>query len=67
MKELNDRGGVFAFEDVLAEIRSRDARDIGRTAAPLVAANDAVVIDTSGMEIDEAVEAAIGVADRARS
>ena len=43
---------------VLAEVRERDARDMGRADAPLRAAADAVVIDTSSMGIDEAVEAA---------
>lgn len=50
---------------VLAEVRERDARDMGRADAPLKAAEDAVVIDTSAMGIAEAVEAACAVvADR---
>jgi cytidylate kinase len=43
---------------VLAEVRDRDARDMGRADAPLRTAADAVVIDTSAMAIDEAVKAA---------
>ena len=43
---------------VLAEVRERDARDMGRADAPLCAAPDAVVIDTSAQTISEAVEAA---------
>jgi cytidylate kinase len=43
---------------VLAEVRDRDARDMGRADAPLRAAADALVIDTSAMAIDEAVKAA---------
>lgn len=43
---------------ILAEVRERDARDMGRAEAPLRPAADAVVIDTSHMEIDEAVLAA---------
>lgn len=46
---------------VLAEVRDRDARDMGRADAPLRAADDAVVIDTSAMGIDEAVDAACAV------
>jgi cytidylate kinase len=46
---------------VLAEVRARDARDIGRAEAPLRAAEDAVVIDTSGLGIEAAVEAACRV------
>ncbi len=43
---------------VLAEVRERDARDMGRADAPLKPAADAVVIDTSAMAIDAAVAAA---------
>lgn len=46
---------------VLAEVRERDARDMGRADAPLKPAEDAVLIDTSAMGIDEAVSAAIAV------
>jgi cytidylate kinase len=44
---------------VLAEVRERDARDMGRADAPLRAAEDALVIDTSELGIDEAVAMAI--------
>lgn len=47
--------------NVLTEVRERDARDMGRPDAPLSAAMDAVVIDTSDMSIDEAVQAACKV------
>ncbi len=43
---------------VLAAVKERDARDMGRADAPLRPAADAVVIDTTTMAIDEAVEAA---------
>lgn len=43
---------------VLAEVRERDARDMGRADAPLVAAADALVIDTSALDADQAVAAA---------
>lgn len=50
---------------VLAEVRERDARDMGRADAPLKPAADAVLIDTSTLGIDEAVAAACTlVADR---
>lgn len=52
---------------VLAEVRERDARDMGRADAPLRAAEDAVVIDTSAMGIDEAVEAACAAVEAALS
>jgi len=46
---------------VLAEVRERDARDMGRADAPLRAAADAVQIDTSDMGIEDAVDAACAV------
>ena len=46
---------------VLAEVRERDARDMGRADAPLRAAEGAVVLDTSAMGIEEAVGRAIAV------
>ena len=46
---------------VLADVVERDARDMGRADAPLVAAQDAVVIDTSVLSIDEAVAQAVAV------
>jgi cytidylate kinase len=49
---------------VLAEVRERDARDMGRADAPLRAAGDALVLDTSKMGIDEAVAAAIAAVER---
>jgi cytidylate kinase len=49
---------------VLAEVIARDARDTGRADAPLRAAPDALVIDTSAMGIDEAVAAACAAVER---
>lgn len=46
---------------VLAEVRERDARDMGRADAPLRAAADAVVLDTSAMTVEEAVARAISL------
>ncbi len=53
--------GASDFETVLAEIKARDLRDSQRATAPLVAAKDAMVIDTSGMEVETAIAAAISV------
>jgi len=58
------RGMPAHLEDVLIDIRARDARDSGRDAAPLVQAEDAELLDTSEMEIDEAIAAAIGLVER---
>jgi cytidylate kinase len=54
------------YEAVLADIRARDARDSQRATAPLVAANDAVTIDTSEMDIDAAVAAAVAAVEARR-
>lgn len=43
------------LEEVLAEVRARDARDMGRKDAPLRPADDAHILDTSDMSIEEAV------------
>ncbi|WP_312531103.1 (d)CMP kinase [Paracoccus sp. (in: a-proteobacteria)] len=46
-------------EEMLAQIRERDARDAARDVAPMVMAKDAVLLDTSHLSIDEAVARAI--------
>ena len=58
-KELRAAGHDTDLATVLADVRARDARDADRAAAPMVAATDALVLDTSQMSIDEAVAAAI--------
>jgi len=54
-KQLKDKGVSVNFDDLLREIMARDARDAQRTVAPLKPADDAVVIDTSGIGIDAVV------------
>lgn len=54
--------GAPDYAAVLAEIKARDARDSARATAPLLPAADAVVLDTSGMDADTAVAAAIRLA-----
>jgi cytidylate kinase len=57
--ELAGKGQDVTREGVLADLQARDKRDREREAAPLVAAADAVVLDTSKMGIDEAVAKAV--------
>ena len=64
--ELLGRGSEASFEAVLADVKERDARDAGRAEAPMVAALDAVLIDTSSMSIEAAVTAAIAAVEAAR-
>lgn len=58
-KELVARGEAAELADVLADVIARDDRDRTRAEAPMVAADDAVRIDTSEMSIDEAVAVAV--------
>ncbi|RPH71699.1 MAG: (d)CMP kinase [Hyphomicrobiales bacterium] len=58
--------GAASYAEVLAEIRARDLRDSQRATAPLLPAKDAVILDTSELDIAAAVEAAIAIADRRR-
>lgn len=54
-KQLKDKGVSVSFDDLLREIMARDARDAQRTVAPLKPADDAVLIDTTGIGIDDVV------------
>ena len=64
--ELRAKGADVTREGVLADVIARDARDGGRAAAPMKAAEDAVLLDTSEMRIEEAVAAAIAAVVAAR-
>ncbi|WP_137702914.1 (d)CMP kinase [Marimonas lutisalis] len=64
--ELTAKGLEVTREEVLADVKERDARDSERATAPLKPAGDAVVIDTSEMSIDEAVAAAIAAIEEKR-
>ncbi|MEO0633612.1 MAG: (d)CMP kinase [Pseudomonadota bacterium] len=56
--ELLQRGAETTYDQVLADVRARDARDADRATAPMHAAPDAVTLDTSEMDISAAVAAA---------
>ena len=58
-KELLARGVDSIYARVLQELRERDARDAARRAAPLMPAADALVLDTSGLDADQAFAAAV--------
>ena len=62
--ELQKRGEVVEEASVLADIRQRDERDSQRAAAPLVKAPDAVLLDTSNLDIEAAVRAALAEVER---
>jgi cytidylate kinase len=63
--ELHARGGEQTLADVLADIQARDARDSGRSAAPLARSPDAALLDTSNLDIGAAVAAAIALVEKA--
>jgi cytidylate kinase len=63
-KELLEGGFETSFEQVLSDVLARDTRDRGRATAPMVAAADAVVIDTSDMSMESAIAAAISVVQK---
>ena len=65
--ELASRGLDVHYDEVLADIRARDERDAGRETAPLVAAPDAIVLDTTTMGRDAAVLFAIEAVENAIS
>jgi cytidylate kinase len=59
LKELEGRGMNAHFEDVLADIRSRDERDSSRDVAPLKPAPDALLLDTSSLGPEDAIAEAM--------
>jgi cytidylate kinase len=65
VRELRERGAPAIYRDVLQDMTERDARDSRRQAAPLAAAHDAVIIDTTGLDADQAFELASGIIARA--
>jgi cytidylate kinase len=62
--ELTAAGLDVHFTDVLADIRARDERDSGREQAPLAMADDAVLLDTSDMNIEEAIASALAAVEQ---
>ncbi len=64
--ELKRAGLDVHLPDVLAEIRARDERDSARSVAPLVAAEDAFVLDTTEMNLAQAIAAAIEAVETRR-
>ena len=59
VRELMGRGMPAHYEDVLIDIRARDERDSGRETAPLIQADDVILLDTSELDVDAAIARAI--------
>jgi cytidylate kinase len=64
-REFKDDGVDITEKEVLADILARDARDKNRPVAPLRQAPDALLLDTTNLDIDAAFKAAIGLIDAA--
>lgn len=60
--ELRNKGEVVDFQELLQEIRDRDERDRSRDVAPLKPADDADIIDTTGLSIEDVVSRIVEVA-----
>ena len=59
-KQLMDKGLSASMEKILLDLRERDRRDSERSVAPLQQNGNAVLLDTSGLTIDQAVDAVLG-------
>ena len=62
-QELLTRGVEENYEQVLADIRDRDERDMSREISPLRQASDAVVLDTTDLDLDESLAALVRLAE----
>jgi cytidylate kinase len=62
-KEMQARGGGATLAEIEADLRRRDERDLTRAEAPLRAAEDAVVLDTSELSAEAAIRAAIAAVE----
>jgi len=59
--EMTSKGQDASFESVLDDLKRRDARDAGRTVAPMKQAEDAHLLDTTEMDIETAFQAAVDI------
>lgn len=65
LRDIESRGGSAELAEILADIKRRDERDMGRADSPLRPAADAHLLDTSEMSIEAAFRAARTVIDDA--
>lgn len=63
-KEMQQQGRTVTLETIAADLAERDERDRSRKEAPLVAAIDAVILDTSALDREKAIAEAIGMVQR---
>jgi len=60
-KQLQTMGQDIIYEDVARDLAKRDARDQGRSASPMIPADDAIALDTTDMDANDAYEAAVAI------
>lgn len=64
-KELVSKGQDVSYDEIFAEIKRRDARDMSRSTAPLLKAADAHLLDTTNLDIEKALNAAVLLVNKA--
>ena len=60
-KELLEKGESISFEKVLSDLKSRDYNDSHRKESPLIQADDAILVDTGNLSIDEVINEVINI------
>ena len=63
-KQLIDKGESVSLAALVEQVRKRDERDMNRKASPLVPANNAVVLDSSEMSIDEVLDSGLEIVEQ---
>lgn len=63
--EMRGKGHAVTLEEVAADLAERDRRDAARATAPMTAAADSIILDTTAMSIEEALSAAIAAVEKA--
>ena len=65
--ELKEKGSDDTYEQVLAELKKRDAQDMNRAVEPLRQAEDAVLVDSTHLSFDQVVETIVRIAEEKRN
>ncbi len=65
--ELKEKGSDDTYEQVLAELKKRDAQDMNRAVEPLRQAEDAVLVDSTHLSFDQVVETIVKIAEEKRN
>jgi len=60
-EELKGKGAADSYEKVLAEVIARDDQDMNRAAAPLRQAQDSILLDTTGMDLEQSIQALLHI------